>query len=191
MSNELKGFRVAVLVTDGVEEVELTEPVKALRENGADVEIISPHSGEIQGFKHHEKAGRIKVDRTLDSVRAADYEGLLLPGGAFNADAMRVEPLAIQFVRQMNEAGKPIAAICHAPWILVSAGVVNDRIITSYYTIQDDLKNAGAQWVDQQVVVDQNWVSSRQPKDIPAFNREMIKLFSKSHASIIDIAESA
>jgi protease I len=189
--NELKNFRVAVLVTDGYEESELLEPVKALRDAGADVEVISPHSGEIQGFKHFDKAGRVKVDRTLDSVRAADYDGLILPGGALNADQMRVEPKALAFVQQIQDAGKPLAAICHAHWLLVSAGLVEDRMMTSCHAIKDDLKNAGARWIDQQVVLDRNWVTSREPKDLHAFNREIIKLFSHSNASIINVAESA
>lgn len=187
----LKNFKVAIIVTDGFEESELTEPVKALRDAGAEVDIISPHSGEIQGFKHYDKTIRVKVDRTIDSVRASDYDGLTLPGGALNADALRADPKVQAFVRQITDAGKPVAAICHAPWILISSGVVADRIMTSYHTIRDDLKNAGVNWVDQQVVVDRNFVSSRQPSDLSAFNREMIKLFGKSNASVINIAESA
>lgn len=178
--NDLKNFRVAVLATDGVEESELTEPVRALRAAGADVDILSLKAGEIQAYRSHEKSARISVTRTLEGARSSDYDGLLLPGGALNADRMRAEAKVLDFVREMDHEGKPIAAICHAPWILVSAGLVENRMMTSYYTIQDDLKNAGADWVDQQAVLDRNWVSSREPKDIPAFNREMIKLFSKA-----------
>lgn len=188
---ELTGFRVAVLATDGVEEIELTEPVRALRDAGADVDVLSLKSGEIQGFRHLDKAGRIAVTRTLDAARSADYEALLLPGGALNADQLRAEPKVLEFVQQLDRDGKPIAAICHAPWILISAGLVEGRMMTSYHTIKDDLRNAGASWADQQAVLDRNWVTSRSPKDIPAFNREMIKLFSRYNASIIQIAESA
>ena len=189
--NELGNFRVAVLATDGFEESELVEPVRALRAAGAEVHVIAPHSGEIQGFRHHDKASRVRVDRTLDAVRSADYDGLLLPGGAFNADQMRAEEKVLAFVKQFDDDDKPMAVICHAPWILISAGLVDDRIITGYHTIRDDLKNAGAHWIDQQVVLDHNWVTSREPRDIPAFNREMIKLFTRANASIINIAESA
>jgi protease I len=189
--NELKNFRVAVLATDGFEESELIEPVRALRAAGAEVHVIAPHSGEIQGFKHFDKASKVAVDKTIDSVRAADYDGLLLPGGALNADAMRVEPKVLEFVRVFDDSDKPMAVICHAPWILISADLVRERILTSYHTIHDDLRNAGAYWVDQAVVVDHNLMTSRQPKDLPAFNREMIKLFTSANASIINIAESA
>jgi protease I len=178
--NELKNFRVAVLATDGVEETELTEPVRALRAAGADVDILSLKTGEIQAYKSHEKGARIEVSYALSDVKSSDYDGLVLPGGALNADRMRAEEKVLDFVREMDQEGKPIASICHAPWILISAGLVEDRMLTSYYTIQDDLKNAGADWVDQQAVLDRNWVSSREPKDIPAFNREVLKLFSRS-----------
>lgn len=188
---ELEGFRVAVLATDGFEESELTEPVKALRQAGAEVHVIAPHPGEIQAFRHHDKAGAIPVDRILGQVRPADYDGLLFPGGALNADAMRSNESAKEFASQFDSEGKPIAAICHAPWILISSGVARGRMLTSYHTIRDDLKNAGARWADQEVVVDRNLVTSRQPKDIPAFNREMLKVFSNYNASVIKIAESA
>jgi deglycase len=176
----LKDMTVAVLATDGFEERELTEPVKALRDAGATVDIIAPKAGEIQAFKHHDKSIKVKVDKTLDQVRADDYDAVLLPGGALNADAMRVEPKARQFLQAMQQDRKPFAIICHAPWEVVSAGLVPGRTMTSYHTIQDDLRNAGARWVDQEVVVDANWVMSRQPDDIPAFNREMLALF-ESH----------
>jgi protease I len=187
----LNQFRVAVIATDGFEETELTETIKALKEAGAKVDVISPHSGEIQAFRHHDPAIQVKVDRLIQEARPGDYDGLLLPGGALNADELRADSKVLTFVKQFNDSQKPIAAICHAPWILISAGVADGRMLTSYYTIKDDLKNAGAHWADQAVVVDRNLVSSRNPRDIPAFNREMIKLFSRSNASVIQVAESA
>ena len=177
--NNLQGMRVAILATDLFEEAELIETRRALDGAGARTEVISPKSGEIQAVKHDEKTQKVKVDRALDSANPDDYDAILLPGGAMNADAIRMERKAQEFVRKANEAGKPIAVICHGPWLLVSAGLLQGRKMTSYYTIQDDLKNAGASWTDEPVVVDQNWVSSRKPDDIPAFNREMITLFSE------------
>ncbi len=176
---ELTGFRVAVLATDGFEESELTEPVKALKEAGAEVTIVSPKKGEIQGFRHDTKSSKVKVDRTLADVRADDFDAVQLPGGALNADAMRMVPEVQSFLRQMQEAGKPMASISHAPWELVSAGLVRGRTLTSYHTIQDDMRNAGGNWVDREVVEDGNWVTSRQPKDLPAFNRAMLALFAR------------
>jgi protease I len=176
---ELNQLRIAILATDGFEESELTEPKKALEEAGAHVEVLSEKPGEIQGFKHHDKAGKVKVDRPWDQARPGDYDGLMLPGGALNADQLRMFPKVRQFIREIDRAGKPIAAICHAPWELISAEIVRGRRMTSWPTIQDDLQNAGAEWVDQEVVVDQNLVTSRGPKDLPAFNREMIALFSR------------
>jgi protease I len=179
----LQGVRVAVLATDGFEEAELTEPTKALGQAGAKVDIIAPHDGRIQAFKHHDKTITIPVDMTLDQADPAHYDALLLPGGALNADAMRMNQRAQQFIRAMTSVGKPMAVICHAPWELISAGVARGRTMTSYHTIQDDVRNAGANWQDQEVVVDGALVTSRQPSDIPAFNREMIRLFAHSAAS--------
>ncbi len=176
---DLSNLRVAVLATDGFEQAELTEPVKALKEAGARVDVISPKSGQIQGFQHHDKGDMMPVDRTLDEASAREYDAVMLPGGALNADMMRSEPKVVSFLQEAEAAGKPMAMICHAPWELISAGLVKGKKLTSYYTIQDDLKNAGAEWVDQEVVVDGNLVSSRKPDDLPAFNREMIALFSK------------
>lgn len=176
---DLNNIRVAVLATDGFEQAELTEPVKALKEAGARVDVISPKSGQIQGFQHHDKGDMVPVDRTLDEASSNEYDAVVLPGGALNADAMRVEPKVQTFLKEAVAAGKPMAMICHAPWELISAGLVKGKTLTSYHTIQDDLKNAGANWVDQQVVVDGTLVSSRKPDDLPAFNREMIALFSK------------
>lgn len=176
---QLKDTRVAIIALDGFEEVELTEPKKALEEAGAKVDVISEHSGEIQGFKHHDKAGKVRVDKTLDQARPDDYDGVVLPGGALNADQARMNEKIRYFVREMDRAAKPVAAICHAPWELISAGLVEGRKLTSWPTIQDDVRNADGQWEDREVVVDQNWVTSRGPQDLPAFNREMVALFSR------------
>ena len=189
--NALQQFRVAVIATDGFEEAELTETVKALKDAGAQVDVIANKSGMIQAFRHHDKSIQVKVDRNISEVKANDYDGLLLPGGAMSADELRADTKVIEFVKQFNDSQKPIAAICHAPWILASAGLLEGRMVTSYFTIRDDLKNAGAHWADQSVVVDRNLVTSRTPKDIPSFNREMIKVFSRSSASVIQVAESA
>jgi protease I len=146
------------------------------------VTVISPKGGEIQAFLHHDKSKKYKTDKSLDQVNASQFDALLLPGGALNADALRVVPEAQDFAKAIDKAGKPIAVICHAPWLLVSSSLVRGRKITSYHTIQDDLRNAGAEWQDSEVVVDRNWVSSRKPDDIPAFNREMLKLFHQAAA---------
>jgi protease I len=177
---ELSGFRVAVLATDGFEESELTEPVQALEDAGAEVTVVTPKAGEIQAFRHHTKTIKVKADRTFGEVSAEDFDGVQLPGGALNADALRMVPEVQRFLRDMARAGKPLAAICHAPWELISAGLVRGRRLTSYFTIQDDVRNAGGDWVDREVVEDGNWVTSRQPSDIPAFNKAMLKLFAGS-----------
>ncbi len=176
--SDLAGLRVAMIATDGVEQPELTEPKRALEEAGATVDVIAPKSGSIQAFHHHDKGDMIEVDRTLDEARPEDYGAVVLPGGALNADAIRRVPALQQFLVQMDRSGKPLAAICHAPWELISANIARGRTLTSYFTIQDDIRNAGANWVDEEVVVDGNLVTSRKPDDIPAFNREMVKLFS-------------
>jgi protease I len=182
-NKRLEGMRVAVLSTDGVEDAELREPRKALEEAGAKTTLFSPKEGSIQSFKHHDKADTFKVDKSLTQADPTQFDAVLLPGGALNADTLRVQPHAQEFVREMDRQGKPIAFICHAPWLLVSAGCVRGRTMTSYHTIQDDLRNAGANWRDEEVVRDRNWVSSRQPSDIPAFNREMIELFAEKRQS--------
>ncbi|HTR65495.1 MAG TPA: type 1 glutamine amidotransferase domain-containing protein [Terriglobales bacterium] len=175
----LEGLRVAILATDGVEEVELTKPRKALDDAGAKTVLIAPKGGKIQAMKHHDKSGQLNVDTKLSDARPEDFDALLLPGGALNADALRVEEKAQEFARQMDQVRKPIAVICHGPWLLISAGLVKGHTLTSYHTIRDDVRNGGGQWVDEETVRDQNWVSSRQPEDIPAFNREMIALFAE------------
>ena len=180
---KLTNMRVAVLATDGFEEVELTGPVEALKAEGARVDVISLKAGSIQGVQHDVKGKKVDVDLALSNAKPEDYDALMLPGGAMNADAMRTESAVQKFISHIDSAGKPIAFICHAPWELISANCVEGRTMTSYHTIQDDVVNAGANWVDREVVRDRNWVSSRQPSDLPAFNREMIDLF---HCSLTD-----
>jgi protease I len=178
--SDLSNLKVAVLATDGFEQVELTKPVQALKEAGAQVHIISPKSGQIQGFNHDEKGDKVDVDKSLNDVQASDYDAVLLPGGALNADAMRMETKVQTFLKEMSQSQKPFAMICHAPWEVISADLVKGRTLTSYYTVQDDIRNAGGSWVDQEVAVDGNWVSSRQPDDIPAFIKEMLKVFAQA-----------
>lgn len=178
---ELRNFRVAVLATDGFEELELTEPVKALRDIGAQVSILALKEGQIQGLRHdRDKTIKVKVDRAIRDVSAVEFDAVHLPGGTVNADSLRMVPEVQAFLRAMQDAGKPIAAICHAPWELVSAGLVRGRTLTSYHTIQDDIRNAGGNWLDRAVVEDGNWVTSRQPDDLPLFKRAIISLFSRS-----------
>ncbi|MBI2816243.1 MAG: type 1 glutamine amidotransferase [Acidobacteria bacterium] len=174
----LEGLRVAILATNGVEESELTQPREALQQNGAETVLIAPKPGSIQAMRHHDKSSQFEVDLPLDEARPEEFDAVLLPGGALNADALRADPKAKEFVQRMDEAGRPIAVICHGPWLLVSAELVGGRTLTSYHTIQDDIRNAGGNWVDTEVVRDGNWVSSRQPSDLPAFNREMVELFA-------------
>lgn len=172
---DLDGKKVAVLATDYFEEPELTEPVKALREAGAEVDIIAPHKGEIKGLKHVEPGEAVKVDKTLSEANPADYDALVVPGGAVNADHLRMEKKARDFITKiMDEMGKPTAIICHGPWLLASAGLARGRKLTSYFTIQDDMRNAGADWQDKEVVLDGNLITSRNPDDIPAFNQALI-----------------
>jgi protease I len=177
--NELQHKRVAVFASDGVEKSELTEPIKALKEAGAEVEIISPTREPIQAFEHHSPSSKIPVDRSIDEASAEEFDALVLPGGALNADSTRIDPKVQTFVRHFGEEHKPMAVICHAPWLLASTGMARGRKMTSWPTIQDDLRNAGAQWVDEEVVVDDNLVTSRGPKDLPAFNRSMVELFGR------------
>ena len=171
-------MKVAIIVTDGFEQIEMTSPREALEKAGAKCVLIAPRDGEVQGFKHHDKADKFKVDMTLAKASASDFDAVMLPGGVINADAIRIDKNAQQFVQQMEAAGKPIAVICHGSWLLVSAGIVEGRHMTSWPTLQDDLRNAGAQWEDKECIRDRNWVSSRKPDDLPVFNREMVALFS-------------
>ena len=177
---KLDGLRVAILCTDLFEQVEMTKPRQALDEAGAKTVLIAPKSGKVQGVNHDEKGDRFKVDLQLDEADPRQFDALLLPGGAMNADALRMEEKAQEFVRAIDRAGKPMAVICHAPWLLISAGLTRGRTMASYFTIQDDVRNSGATWVDTEVVRDRNWVTSRQPSDIPAFNREMVALFGEA-----------
>jgi deglycase len=177
----LRGQRVAILATDGVEKVELTLPRLALEEAGADTVLVAPKP-EIQSMKHDEKDERFAADLALEDAHPDEFDAVLLPGGALNADKLRMETAARKFVQQIDQSGKPIAAICHAPWLLVSAKLVKGRRLTSYYTLQDDITCTGGIWEDREVIVDRNWVTSRKPDDIPAFNREMITLFAKARA---------
>jgi protease I len=179
--SKLTDFHVAVLATDGFEESELTEPVRALKDAGAQVTILSLKHGKIQGVRRDlDKTIKVKVDRVIRDVSADGFDAVHLPGGTVNADSLRRVPEVQAFLRAIQEAGKPLAAICHAPWELVSAGLVPGRTLTGYHTIQDDIRNAGGSWVDREVVEDGNWVTSRQPSDLPAFIRTMITNFSRS-----------
>jgi protease I len=177
MAEDRNTLRVAIVATDDFEEVEMTEPRKFLEAQGAETVLIAPHPGKIQAMRHDEKSEKYEVDQTLDEANPEDFDALLLPGGALNADNLRVERKAQEFARNFDRKNKPIAVICHGPWLLVSAGLVKGRTMTSYHTIKDDLVNAGANWVDSEAVVDRNWVSSRQPSDIPKFNEKIKELF--------------
>jgi len=180
--DRLQGFKVAILVTDGFEQVEMERPRKALQDAGASTVLVAPKTGKVQGMNHTDKGDTFAVDRALADADPADFDGVLLPGGVVNADSLRMEPKAREFVQAMEKLGKPIAVICHGSWLLVSAGLVGGRHLTSYFTLQDDIRNAGGNWADQETMVDRNWVSSRKPDDIPAFNREMIQLFQQKHS---------
>jgi deglycase len=182
MAGELKGKRIAIMVAEGFEQVEMTKPKQALDDAGAKTEIISPAKGEVQGWKHFDKGDRFPVNVPLDSADPKHYDALLLPGGVANPDQLRNIPKAVAFARSFFEEHKPVAAICHGPWLLVEADVVRGRKVTSWPSLQTDLRNAGANWVDQEVVVDHNLVTSRKPDDIPAFNRKMIEQFSEAAA---------
>jgi len=181
--NDLKGKRVAIIVTDGFEQIEMTSPREALEKAGASCVLIAPKDGQVQGFKHHDKTDKFKVDMTLAKADAAQFDAVMLPGGVINADAIRIDKKAQQFVQEIDRAGKPIAVICHGPWLLVSAGLVKGHTITSWPTLQDDLRNAGANWKDSECVRDGMWVSSRKPDDLPVFNGEMTKLFAESRGA--------
>ncbi len=179
MANKLDGKKVAILVADGFEQVEMTEPREALHGAGAETKIVSIKSGKVQGMNHDEKGDKFDVDLTLDSADGSDFDALLIPGGLLNPDAMRQEESALEFARHFFEAGKPVAVICHGPQVLISADLVRDRTMTSWPAIQVDMRNAGANWIDEEVVVDNGLVSSRNPDDIPAFNRKMIEEFAE------------
>jgi protease I len=179
MEKQLKGKRIAALVDDGFEQVELVDPKKALEQEGATVDVISPQKERVRGWQHTRWGDDIVVDTPLDEASADLYDALLLPGGVMNPDRLRMNPRAVQFVRAFVDARKPIAAICHGPWTLIEAGGVNGRRMTSWPSLQTDLRNAGAHWVDQTVVVDRGWVTSRKPDDIPAFSEKAIEEFAE------------
>jgi protease I len=175
----LNGLRVAILVADGFEQVEMTEPRRALDEAGARTVLVSPAEGQVRGWNHTEPGERFAVDQPLPQARPQDYDALLLPGGVLNPDKLRTIPEAVQFVASFFDQGKPVAAICHGPWSVVEAGAAKGRRMTSWPSLKTDLKNAGAEWVDEEVVRAGNLVTSRKPDDIPAFNRETIRLFAE------------
>jgi protease I len=177
VSKKLEGKRIAFLATDMVEQVELTEPWKAVRDEGAKVELVSLDEGKIQGFNHYDKGDMFGVDRVVEEASASDYDGLVIPGGVGNPDTMRTDENAVAFVRDFFEQGKPVGVICHGPWMLVEAGVVRGRKVTSWSSLQTDIRNAGGEWVDKEVVVDQGLVTSRKPDDLPAFNEKIVEEF--------------
>jgi protease I len=179
MADELNGRTIAILATDGVEQVELTGPRDALLDAGARVDLVSLEKGEIQGFNHLDHGDTFEVDRTLDEVSADDYDGLLIPGGVANGDFLRASQDAVAFTAAFAKAKKPIAAICHAPWVLVEAGIAKGATLTSFPSLQTDIRNAGGTWVDEEVVVDQGLVTSRNPDDIPAFSAKAVEEFAE------------
>jgi deglycase len=181
MKDALSGKKVAILATDGFEQVELTEPKKVLENAGAATQVIAPKRGEIRAWKSEDWGEKIKVDRTLDNTKPSDYDALLLPGGVMNPDHLRTDPQAVQFVRDFAQSGKPIAAICHGPAMLIEAGVVRGKRLTSWPSLKTDLRNAGANWVDQTVAVDQGLITSRKPDDIPDFCKALIDQLAQGH----------
>lgn len=181
MTKQLEGKRIAILVDNGFEQVELTGPRDALIKAGAEVELVSPQEEEVQGMDHDEKGEMFEVDVVLSDAEAAKYDALVLPGGVANPDALRINEEAVAFVKAFVDAGKPIAAICHGPWTLIEVGAAKGRKMTSWPSLQTDLRNAGADWVDLEVVVDRGLVTSRKPSDIPAFNKKMIEEFAEGN----------
>jgi len=179
VANELQGKRVAFVATDGVEQVELTEPWKAVEKAGAEPVLISDRDDQIQGFRHVDKADTFDVDMATSKAAADDFDALVLPGGVVNADAIRMDEDAVRFVGEFFDAGKPVGVICHGPWILIEAGEVKGRTLTSWPSLQTDLRNAGANWVDRKVVVEDGLVSSRKPDDLPAFNARIVEEFAE------------
>lgn len=181
--SHLTGKRIAILATDGFEQSELTEPMRALKEHQARVDIVSLESGRIQGFKHFDKGDQVPVDHVLSEVSAKDYDALVIPGGLFNPDALRVNDQALAFTRDFFEAGKPVGAICHGPWVLANADVLKGRTVTSVPNIRKDLENAGANWKDDEVIVDKGLVTSRTPKDLPAFCAKLVEEIAEGQHS--------
>ena len=179
MSASLQGKKVVILATDGFEQVELTDPKKNLEDAGAKVEVVSIKAGEIKGWDKTDWGKNVKVDRTLDEAKTGDYDILVLPGGQINPDKLRIDEKAVAFVKQFAQSGKPVAAICHGSWTLIEAGVVKGRTMTSWPSVKTDLRNAGANWVDKEVVEDGNFITSRKPEDIPAFSKKIIEVASR------------
>jgi protease I len=179
MAASLQGKRVAILATDGFEQAELLEPRKALQQAGAETKVVSPKGPKIKGWDHDHWGEEVAVDLPLASAKAGDFDALLLPGGVMNPDTLRMDERAIEFVKEMVNAAKPVAAICHGPWTLVEAGFVKGRTLTSWPSLKTDIRNAGGQWVDETVVTDRGLVTSRKPADIPMFNRKMIEEFAE------------
>src|SRR3954469_25771194 len=190
-SGTLRGKRIAILVTNGFEQVELTEPRKALDQAGATTQVVSPEEGKVKGWNMKEWGNEIPVDVPLEQANAENFDALLLPGGVMNPDHLRMNPDAVSFVKDFTDAGKPVAAICHGPWTLIEAGAVQGHTMTSWPSLKTDLKNAGANWVDKEVVRDGKLVTSRKPDDIPAFVREMIQLFAETVTQSQDRSRTA
>jgi protease I len=191
MAEELTGKKIAFLATDMVEQVELQAPWKTVERAGATRELVSLESGEIQGFDHYDKADKFEVDRTVDEVGADDYDALVLPGGVGNPDQLRMNEDAVRFVREFFEQGKPVGVICHGPWTLVEADLIRGRKLTSYPSVHTDIVNAGGEWVDEEVVVDDGLVSSRDPDDLPAFCREIVRAFAAGRARALPAGATA
>lgn len=180
MSDRLQGKKIAFLTAnEGVEQVELTEPLKAVREAGAEAELLAPEAGQVQAFNHLDKGDTFDADRAVGEADAAEFDGLVLPGGVANPDQLRTKPEALEFVRSFFEAGKPVGVICHGPWTLIDAGVAKGRTLTSWPSLETDLRNAGANWVDEEVHVDQGLVTSRKPDDLEAFNAKLVEEFAE------------
>ena len=190
MARKLDGKKVAILVTDGFEQVELTKPREALDQAGAETKIVSLKSGKIQGMNHADKGDKFDVDQTLDEARPEQFDALMIPGGLMNPDALRSNDDALEFTRHFFREGKPVAAICHGPWVLIDAGVVRGRMLTSWPAIKTDVKNAGGKWINEEVVVDNGLVTSRKPDDIPAFNKKMIEEFCEGRHKAMATAAS-
>ncbi len=191
MANELDGMKIAILVADGFEQVELAEPRQALDQAGARTDIISPTQGKVKGWNLKDWGNEIPVDVRLDEAQPEAYDALLLPGGVMNPDRLRMNPEAVAFVKRFFDDGKPVAAICHGPWMLVESGAVRGRTLTSWPSLKTDIKNAGGKWVDRDVVNDNGLVTSRKPDDIPVFNKEMISLFAEAGTSSDELRKTA
>jgi protease I len=191
MARQLDGKKVAILVTDGFEQVEMTKPREALDEAGAETKIVSLKPGKIQGMHHADKGDKFDVDLTLDEARPEEFDALMIPGGLMNPDSLRSNVDALEFTRHFFREGKPIAAICHGPWVLIDAGVVRGRILTSWPAIKTDVKNAGGKWINEEVVVDNGLVTSRKPGDIPVFNKKMIEEFCEGRHKAMATVPSA